>query len=91
MAARNKRIFHDENTRAKIQATYLINRLTTHISTHPEAKNYKKDYMDKSQVTAALGLLKKTLPDLSAVEMTDPESSAVTINITRYANDKPAA
>lgn len=61
MAARKKRIVHDENTRAKIQASQIINRLTKHIVGEIE--------MSSTQVTAALGLLKKSLPDLASVEM----------------------
>jgi hypothetical protein len=52
---------HDEATRQKIKTSQLVNRLQDFIL--GEAK------MEKSQVTAALGLLKKTLPDLSAVTM----------------------
>lgn len=51
---------HDERTRAKIQTTQIINRLHKLINGEIE--------MQAHQVTAALGLLKKTLPDLSAVE-----------------------
>ena len=61
MPARTKRISIDENTRAKIQASQLINRLTDHI--------LGKIDLNATQVTAALGLLKKTLPDLSAVDL----------------------
>lgn len=60
MAARTVKIRHDEETRAKIQASQLINRLTDHILNNTEMK--------ATQVTAALGLLKKSVPDLSAVE-----------------------
>lgn len=62
MAARTRRIFHDENTRLKIQTSQIINRLTKHVLGAVE--------MQPSQVTAALGLLKKTLPDLSATQHT---------------------
>jgi hypothetical protein len=61
MAARTRRIFCDDNTRAKIQTTQIIKRLMGHIL--GEIK------LESSQVTAALGLLKKTIPDLSAVEV----------------------
>jgi hypothetical protein len=61
MAARKRRIRHDEDTRSKIQASQLINRLTNHV--------LGKVDMTSTQVTAALGLLKKTLPDLSAAEI----------------------
>lgn len=75
MAAR-KRIVHDENTRAKIQASQLINRLTDHV--------LGKIDMAPTQVTAALGLLKKTLPDLQAVEL-----KAEIEETTRVINAKP--
>lgn len=61
MPARKNKIRHDENTRAKIQASQLINRLTNHV--------LGKVDMQPSQVTAALGLLKKTLPDLSSLDV----------------------
>jgi len=52
---------HDERTRAKIQTSQIINRLNSYV---------KGDVvMEAGQVTAALGLLRKTLPDLSATTM----------------------
>ena len=60
MAARINKIRHDENTRAKIQASQLINRLEDHVLNGVDMK--------PTQVAAALGLLKKSVPDLSAVE-----------------------
>ena len=62
MPARTKRIRQDENTRKKIQAAQLINRLTSHVMSEDG------DVMTTSQVNAALGLLKKILPDLKATE-----------------------
>lgn len=61
MAARKRKIRHDEETRAKIQASQIINRLQDHIFGSVE--------LSASQVSAALGLLKKTIPDLSAAEI----------------------
>lgn len=52
---------HDERTRAKIQTSQIINRLFSFV-------NGKVD-MSPAQVTAALGLLKKTLPDLSSIDL----------------------
>lgn len=60
MAARTKKIRHDEETRARIKTSQLINRLTDHVDGKVDLK--------PTQVTAALGLLKKTLPDLQATE-----------------------
>lgn len=61
MAARlNQR--HQEMVREKIKASQLITRLTNH------ALGMLTKPMDSTQVQAALGLLKKCVPDLSAVD-----------------------
>ena len=57
MAARKNKIRHDDETRAKIKTSQLINRLQDHVDGSVDLK--------PTQVSAALGLLKKTLPDLS--------------------------
>ena len=61
MAARKRAIRHDDNTRAKIQAAQLINRLTAHATGEIE--------LSSTQVRAIEVLLRKTLPDLSDVRM----------------------
>lgn len=76
MAARTRRIVHDENTRAKIQASQIVNRLQKHILGEVD--------MSPTQVTAALGLLKKTLPDLQSMEV-----KAEVENTHRVINAKP--
>ena len=53
---------HDDRTRAKIQTSQIVNRLKRFINGEVE--------MSAAQVTAALGLLKKVLPDLTAVDAT---------------------
>lgn len=58
MAARD-RISIDGNTRKKIKAGLLIKKLTDHVLSNVE--------LSSSQVTAALGLLKKSLPDLGNI------------------------
>ena len=60
MAARINKIRHDDETRKKIQASQLINRLQDYALNGGE--------MDPSRIKAIEILLKKTLPDLSAVE-----------------------
>ena len=60
MAARKNKIRHDDETRAKIQASQLVNRLTDHALGNVE--------LSQTQVRSIEILLKKTLPDLSAVE-----------------------
>lgn len=51
-----------ESHRAKIQNSNILNRLISHAEGVVEMK--------PTEVTAALGLLKKALPDLSAVDLT---------------------
>lgn len=51
-----------EEIREKIKSTLIINKLENHILDGVE--------MSSSQVTAALGLLRKAVPDLSATELT---------------------
>jgi hypothetical protein len=72
MPARTRKIRHDENTRDKIQASQIINRLTAHI--------LGKVDMPTSAVTAALGLLRKKLPDLANIEHKG-DTGPVTYNI----------
>ncbi len=61
MAARIKKIRHDSETRAKIQSAQIINRLEGHIMGTVE--------LSATQVSAGLGLLRKTIPDLSQAEI----------------------
>jgi len=51
---------HDQRTRLKIKTSQLINRLQSFVNGKVE--------MQPHQVSAALGLLKKTLPDLASIE-----------------------
>jgi len=72
MAARKRAIRHDDNTRAKIQATQLINRLTAHACGELE--------LSSTQVRAIEVLLRKTLPDLSDVRM-EVDSAPITFQL----------
>lgn len=68
MAGRTAGFRHNDETRAKIQASQLINRLQAHVDSD-------KPLLDASQVNAAKALLNKVLPDLSSVELTgDPDN-----------------
>jgi hypothetical protein len=57
MAARIRKIRHDEETRLKIKVTQLLNRLTAHAAGEVE--------LSPTQVRAIEILLRKALPDLS--------------------------
>ncbi len=60
-----------EVIRAKIDSEKIIKKLSNHI--------LEGDEMTSSQVSAALGLLKKTTPDLSAVEHSGEVEHKVTL------------
>lgn len=62
MAARILRPRHQDDIRQKIQATQLVHRLTKHALGEIE--------MTATQIKATEILLKKSIPDLSTVEMT---------------------
>lgn len=72
MAARKRIIRHSEDTRAKIQATQLINRLMQNIE--------GKIQLSPGQVTSIKILLDKSLPNLSDVKM-DMNPNGVTFNL----------
>lgn len=71
MAARKLRPFHTDEIRAKIQTSQLINRLTDHA--------FGKVALEASQVRSIEVLLRKSIPDLSAVTLTGAEGGAVQI------------
>jgi hypothetical protein len=60
MPARTVKIRHDDQTRAKIQTSQILNRLIDHVVGKVE--------LSTTQVRAAEILLKKVLPDLTATE-----------------------
>ena len=56
-----KRTWTPDIVRKRIQTTMIVNRLTDHI--------HDKVEMSATQVTAALGLLRKVLPDLAVTDV----------------------
>lgn len=63
MPARTKKIRHDDETRLKIKTSQLINRLSAHALGDDVE-------LSQTQVKAIEILLRKILPDLSAVDAT---------------------
>lgn len=61
MTGRKAGFRHNQDTRDKIKAAQIINRLQKHVDAD-------KPIMEASQVNAAKVLLNKVLPDLKAVE-----------------------
>ena len=72
MAARKTRVSHDQKTREKIQTSQLVNRLTNHALGEIE--------LTATQLRAIEILLKKTLPDLSSVELKGDQENPLSVN-----------
>lgn len=72
MAAR-LRPRHQDEVRAKIQASQLINRLSGHAFGEIE--------MTPSQIKAAEILLRKSVPDLQSVEMTGEDGGPMEMSL----------
>jgi len=60
---------NDERARAAIQTTQLVKRLQGFALSEIDVQSNKPVEMSPAQVKAALGLLKKTIPDLQSTEL----------------------
>ena len=69
-----------EEWRARIKTGVLLNNLQSYA-------DGKRD-MSRGQVAAALGLLKKTLPDLSSTEISGRDGIPLQVSIIKF-NDLP--
>ena len=78
MAGRPMNKLHQEDVREKIKSSQLINRLTDHALGDLELSN--------TQVRAIEILLKKSIPDLSAVEHKGDDGGPLSIVIKRYSD-----
>lgn len=74
MAARMRKT-HQDDVRAKIKTSQLINRLSDHA--------LKDRKLETSQVRAIEVLLKKTLPDLSAMQHSGDKDNPIIHEIRR--------
>ncbi len=71
----------DDRTRSAIQTSQIVNRLTLLVKGEVE--------MPPHAVTAALGLLRKTLPDLTSVEHSGEITTSKVIRTPSIAPDAP--
>jgi hypothetical protein len=84
MAARTRKIFHDEDTRKRIRAAAIIDRLQAFVlGDNPDA-------MSRNQVAAAKLLLDKVLPDLRSAEVTTAETKTYVIRAPEQAESTEA-
>ena len=68
MAARLN-VSQDERTRSAIKTSQLVNRLQGFALSLEDPQTKKPVQMTKEQVSAALGLIRKTLPDLAVTTL----------------------
>jgi hypothetical protein len=80
MPARTRKIFHDDETRAKIQAAQIINRFMACLNGEIE--------LTAAQVSCGKTLLNKVLPDLQATSVT---GAVATGTMTKEQRDSVAA
>ncbi len=69
MAARTRKIRHDDNTRAKIKAAQIINRMQDCIMGKVE--------LNQAQVSCGKALLDKCLPSLANTELTGKDGKDI--------------
>jgi hypothetical protein len=74
VAARTRKVKHDDFTRERIKTTQLVNRLEKHALGEIE--------MEPTQVRAIEVLLKKSLPDLSAVTHSGDKDKPIAHTVT---------
>ncbi len=79
MAIRDK-LAQTQETRDKIRTSQLINRLEGHVLDDVP--------MTKTQVSAALGLLKKTMPDLTSTALTDADGGPLQVIVQKFSDEK---
>ena len=85
MAARKvplHRAWTPDKVRQRIRTSLIVNRLTDHVLSGTE--------MARTQITAALGLLRKTLPDLSATELSGEVARPTVIRAPDVSADSKA-
>ena len=79
MPARTRKVKHDDFTRQKIRTTQLVNRLEKHA--------LGEIAMEPTQVRAIEVLLRKSLPDLSAVTLSGDEDKPIRTVIEWQSNE----
>lgn len=80
MAARTRKIFHDEDTRARIKATAIIRRLQDY------ALGSEPDAMSRNQVSAAVALLNKVLPNLGSADIQPEPTKTYVLRVPCISN-----
>ncbi len=72
---------HAEEHRQRIKVAQLINRLQAFALGEPAPQTGKPIEMSTAQVTAAIKLIGKAVPDLAAVQLSGDEDNPVTYKV----------
>jgi hypothetical protein len=91
MSARNSRghprtIKLSQDHRLAIQVTQIIKRLQLFIFVDPDRPRPDDVRMTRTQVHAALALLKKILPDLASVEVSGNPDKPLMVQVVRFSD-----
>lgn len=91
MAARKSSTLHPRH-RSAIKTSMLVKRLQAFVLSEEDAQTGRAVEMSKAQVAAALGLLRKTMPDLAVtqIEAAPGTAAAFVIYGERQAPDAAA-
>lgn len=81
MAKRTLRPQHSDEIREKIRASQLVNVLQEYAITGL----YKGQELNPARINAALGLLKKSVPDLASTDMTLTHQESYSASLQRIA------
>jgi len=73
---------HDQFTRDKIRTSQLVNRLQGFAMQEKDPTSGKPIVMTRDQITAAIALLKKALPDLTSTELKGEDGGPVQTSLT---------
>jgi septum formation inhibitor-activating ATPase MinD len=79
VAERNNKS-HTQRAREKIQTSQLINRLQ-------ENALAEKEFLTVGQIRSAEALIRKTVPDLKAVEHSGTDGKPLQIGLVQFASD----
>lgn len=80
MAARLNRL-HQDSVREKIKVSNIIDRLEKHVEGEIE--------LSATQVTSARILLDKSIPNLTATELSGQDGGELTIKVIQFGNRNP--
>jgi len=78
----------DASLRERVRSPQILNRLQGFFLEELDPTSQKPIQLTPDQVKVGLALLRKTMPDLSNVEMTGAEGGPLVVEVVRFSGDK---